>query len=146
MSREEFKKSYYEKLLDPRWQKKRAEIWKRDNHTCQFCGSDRHTLQVHHRYYVSRRAPWDYPDWSLVTSCKNCHKIEHGIAIDEIGYWEYLIGSICETEADLWSLHEAVDAFRCDMHANPNVIRETIIEVLKKKSKRPSEKAARARK
>ena len=45
------RKSYYEKLLDPRWQKKRLEILNRDEFKCRSCGDDKSTLHVHHGYY-----------------------------------------------------------------------------------------------
>lgn len=65
---------YFEKLKDPRWQKKRLEIFQRDEFTCRKCGADDKTLQVHHRYYVSKRDPWDYPDICFETVCEDCHK------------------------------------------------------------------------
>ena len=49
--------TYKEKLLDPRWQKKRLEILNRDNFTCQCCGDDKKTLNIHHKYYNSNLYP-----------------------------------------------------------------------------------------
>lgn len=69
--------TYAEKLLDPRWQKKRLEIFSRDNWTCLSCGRLDMTLSVHHRQYIDGRDPWDYPDHMLATYCKNCHETEH---------------------------------------------------------------------
>lgn len=78
--REESKKTnsekYAEKLEDPRWKAKRLEILKRDNCTCQWCGST-HNLQVHHHYYVWGREPWEYDDKALITVCRRCHKWWH---------------------------------------------------------------------
>jgi hypothetical protein len=34
-------------------------------------------LNVHHRYYVKGRRPWEYPNFSLVTLCRDCHEDEH---------------------------------------------------------------------
>lgn len=67
---------YREQLQDPRWQKKRLEIFQRDHWTCQECGRTDRTLHVHHRYYITGLAPWEYPDYSLVTYCDECHAEE----------------------------------------------------------------------
>lgn len=66
-------KTYREKLLDPRWQRKRLEILERDQWQCYDCGDDKSTLHVHHRYYVRGREPWDYPNDALVSLCETCH-------------------------------------------------------------------------
>lgn len=68
------RQSYGEKLQDPRWQKRRLEIFTRDKWTCQGCESTEKTLHVHHRFYLKGREPWDHPDVALVTLCKGCHE------------------------------------------------------------------------
>jgi len=71
--------SLYQQLLnDPRWQKKRLEIFNRDNWRCVRCGNGAVTLHVHHAYYKHGMNPWDYPEDSLSTLCANCHGAEHG--------------------------------------------------------------------
>ena len=67
------KKTYSERLLDPRWQKKRLEIFERDGFTCVCCGDKEMTLHVHHLYYCKGREPWEYPNFALSTYCKSCH-------------------------------------------------------------------------
>lgn len=67
---------YYEKLRDPRWQKKRLEILQRDNWSCQACFDETSMLAVHHLYYVNGREPWEYPGTALVTLCSSCHEEE----------------------------------------------------------------------
>lgn len=67
------RKTYSEKLLDPRWQKRRLEILQRDNFTCQSCGSTTKTLHIHHRKYGKN--PWVVKDNQLITYCDNCHFI-----------------------------------------------------------------------
>lgn len=66
--------TYYEKLRDPRWQRKRLEIMERDEFACSWCGDGESTLSVHHGYYAKRRSPWEYEDLSLHTLCEECHK------------------------------------------------------------------------
>lgn len=66
-------KSYSEKLKDPRWQKKRLEIFQRDNFTCQKCGSTDKTLVVHHFEYSGE--PWDSENKKLITVCEICHDV-----------------------------------------------------------------------
>lgn len=71
--------TYAEKLLDPRWQKKRLEIFNRDGWACKKCGSKTITLHVHHSFYRLGFEPWDYPQESLSTLCELCHKQRHGL-------------------------------------------------------------------
>jgi len=66
-------KSYYEKLKDPRWQKKRLQIMQRDAFTCRHCGDTEETLNVHHKQYFKNKDPWDYEDKDLMTLCEVCH-------------------------------------------------------------------------
>lgn len=88
--------TYSQKLLDPRWQRKRLEIMERDGFKCSNCEDDKEALRVHHTYYVSGRSPWNYPNWSLVTLCKTCHDEEHKEQQekDQSGDWD----------ADTWEL------------------------------------------
>lgn len=67
-------KSYFEKLQDPRWQRRKAEILQRDGYTCTECNDTTNTLHVHHRYYLKGADPWEYPDEALVSLCKDCHQ------------------------------------------------------------------------
>jgi hypothetical protein len=67
---------YQQKLLDPRWQKKRLEILSRDEWACQKCFDSESTLHVHHRYYEKDKDPWEYDAQALVTLCANCHEEE----------------------------------------------------------------------
>lgn len=70
------KKTYSEKLKDPRWQKKRLEILERDKWFCQRCFDGENTLHVHHLRYIPGRDPWDYDDKLLITLCAECHENE----------------------------------------------------------------------
>jgi len=66
--------NYSEKLKDPRWQKKRLEVFQRDEFECKLCGSKENTLQVHHLIYFKNRNPWEYDNSLLITLCNNCHE------------------------------------------------------------------------
>lgn len=67
---------YSEKLKDPRWQKKRLEIFQRDDFACQVCFDTGSPLAVHHLVYIPNMEPWDYPDKLLVTLCEEHHEYE----------------------------------------------------------------------
>jgi len=68
------RKTYSEKLRDPRWHKKRLEILNRDEWMSKFATSN--TLHVHHRRYVRGAEPWDIPNKILITLCESCHQEE----------------------------------------------------------------------
>jgi hypothetical protein len=68
--------TYIEKLRDPRWQKKRLKIFKRDQFICQSCYDSESTLVVHHLIYDKNKDPWDYKDEYLITLCEDCHNQE----------------------------------------------------------------------
>lgn len=71
--------NYSDLLKDPRWQKKRLQIFERDKFTCTECLSTENTLHVHHKKYEYGKSPWDYDDKYLVTICEACHGVEEGI-------------------------------------------------------------------
>lgn len=65
---------YKELLKDPRWQKRRLEIFQRDEFSCQLCGDNKSTLHVHHKTYRQVNV-WEYDDDELITYCELCHLI-----------------------------------------------------------------------
>lgn len=67
------RKTYYEQLQDPRWQKKAAQIKEDRGWKCEICNDDTKQLSVHHTFYNRDTLIWDYPDWSLKCLCKSCH-------------------------------------------------------------------------
>jgi hypothetical protein len=69
------KKTYSEKLKDPRWQKKRLEVMQRDAFKCVWCCDGTKTLNVHHLSYHGD--PWDTPVDQLITVCEECHQQDH---------------------------------------------------------------------
>lgn len=66
--------TYKEKLLDPRWQRRRLEILERDGFKCRLCNDPHTTLHIHHFNYRNIE-PWEYDDEELITFCKHCHAI-----------------------------------------------------------------------
>ena len=67
---------YAEKLLDPRWQRRRLEILSRDDWKCVHCGDREKTLHVHHYWYEPGKEPWEHCDESMATLCCDCHDLE----------------------------------------------------------------------
>jgi hypothetical protein len=65
-------KTYWEKLQDPKWQRKRLEIFQRSQFKCEWCGSEKYSLQVHHGFYSGD--PWEAGDDVLYCLCEHCHK------------------------------------------------------------------------
>ena len=60
--------------------RRKYDILQRDNFVCNKCLSDNFEsqLEVHHiAYYNDGRMAWEYPDYLLVTLCRECHQKEH---------------------------------------------------------------------
>ena len=72
------KSSYRDKLLDPRWQKKRLEALEASGWMCERCCDTESTLHVHHRQYFKGREPWEYDARQLAVLCAYCHEETHG--------------------------------------------------------------------
>lgn len=70
-------KQYWQKLQDPRWQRKRLEILNRAEFCCEICGDSESQLQVHHGYYEKGKEPWEYEDDTLWCLCDGCHENAH---------------------------------------------------------------------
>ena len=64
--------TYQEKLRSPKWQRKRLEIFQRDNFTCKACRNTEQPLHVHHKKYTTQN-PWEELNENLVTLCERCH-------------------------------------------------------------------------
>lgn len=63
--------TYAEKLKDPRWQRKKTQVWERDDYTCCACGTKSEQVHAHHTNYTGE--PWDAPLKDMVTLCHKCH-------------------------------------------------------------------------
>ncbi len=66
--------SYKEQLQHPNWQRKRLEIFQRDDFTCQICGATDKQIQVHHLYYLPGTHVWEYDDEAMKTVCNEHHE------------------------------------------------------------------------
>ena len=71
------KKTYAEKLKDPRWQKKRLEVLGDANFTCEVCHDNESPLHVHHKFYLKNREIWEYDREQLACLCESCHTNQH---------------------------------------------------------------------
>lgn len=93
----------YAELLELKeWKDKRQVILSRDKSTCQRCNritpwicsrenccenplwgvcyphSIRLGLEIHHKYYILGKLPWEYDDTALLSLCGDCHELSHG--------------------------------------------------------------------
>jgi hypothetical protein len=66
--------TYWEKLRDPRWQRKRLEVMEAAGWVCEECGAKDKTLNVHHKRYLKGRSPWEYEMQDLACLCEVCHE------------------------------------------------------------------------
>lgn len=73
------------------WKEFRNSVIEFDGRKCSVCNrTDKEVkLQVHHKYYVIGRLPWEYPTKDCETLCMGCHAREHGILQPNYG-WEYM--------------------------------------------------------
>lgn len=92
-------KTYREKLLDPRWQRRRLEVLQRTDFRCAHCDSSEKTLHVHHLRYIRGHDPWEYSDEDLRPLCEECH-----------AEWHELRARLDESLARIWD-HELVIGF-----------------------------------
>lgn len=65
--------TYQEQLKSPLWQRKRLEMFQRDNFTCVCCGNSKLQLHLHHGVYIKGLKAWEYDDKYLHTLCDVCH-------------------------------------------------------------------------
>jgi hypothetical protein len=120
-------KTYSEKLLDPQWQKKRLEVLERFNFQCAGCKSKTNTLHVHHRYYVSKREPWNYPDFAYVCLCAKCHKEEQEQCADQPSDWEFFLDNGFSPES-----FYALDNVRCNQEIPHNLLTKLVCKAISK--------------
>lgn len=128
------KEEYLELLKSPEWQKKRLEIFERDNFSCLSCGCTTKNLQIHHlRYLAYDTLPWLYPNYLLATYCEVCHETEHLIG-DQVrdGFYEIMEANklFIKPLAQVQILIDKYPPFYLRLKAFLN---ETMIEFLRQK-------------
>jgi hypothetical protein len=69
--------AYADDLKDPLWQQRRLRVLERAGWMCEWCGATRSQLHAHHKVYLSRHKPWEYPDSLLECLCDRCHEKAH---------------------------------------------------------------------
>lgn len=104
--------SYYTQLQSPKWQRRRLEIFQRDNWKCQECGSEVNTLHVHHMGY--RGMAWEAPDGALITLCIFCHQKEEGAKKEVMTKLVNSIGVNGFMSKDIQQLVDSLNSLRFD--------------------------------
>ncbi|MEM9737526.1 MAG: hypothetical protein AAF770_00260 [Bacteroidota bacterium] len=79
------------------WLTFRNKILKLDAYRCVRCEQTLHnrSLQVHHKYYIQGRMPWEYPIQACLVLCRSCHAQYHGKIRPRKG-WQYMGYHICK--------------------------------------------------
>jgi hypothetical protein len=96
------KTDYWRKLQDPRWQQKRLQVMSNQGWRCQNCGATELNgvpFTVHHRYYVSKREPWNYPSGCYLLLCDPCHENDHS-SPDEVKGWEIALSVLSGSDGE----------------------------------------------
>jgi hypothetical protein len=115
---------FWEQYKRPEWQKKRLEVMEAAGFACQECGSKEKTLNVHHKFYVKGRKPWEYEATDLQCLCEGCHQRFHelkeqllqmigcnGLSIDRlVGYARAVSGFKCPEWDDPLAIHNIEQA------------------------------------
>ena len=72
-------KEFAESYKTAEWQRKKYEILKRDNFTCQLCGNSTEVMEVHHITYKNCRGKaYNALNGELITLCRLCHRGDEG--------------------------------------------------------------------
>lgn len=67
----------------PKVKLNKPEVFRRDNHTCQYCGKNNTDLTLDH--VIPRRLGGSHTWENLVTACKQCNHQKGGRMIDKAG-------------------------------------------------------------
>lgn len=105
------KKTYPELLKDPRWQKKRLEVFQRDNFCCLMCGSGEDTLHVHHEKYCKN--PWDVDSKHLQTLCYICHEVAELAKKEHVKYTNVNRALMSDRKTYLYALSHRPNGYQC---------------------------------
>ncbi|MGI4870062.1 MAG: hypothetical protein ACRYFX_02655 [Janthinobacterium lividum] len=67
--------------MEPEWRKGDAPIEVEAEGWEAIDAHKPYHLEVHHKYYVFKNYPWEYPDDALVTLCNWCHQDVHDTTV-----------------------------------------------------------------
>jgi hypothetical protein len=73
------------------WRTFRKDMLRLHGDTCHRCERGEHhgvVLQVHHKFYIAGRLPWQYRPDECEVLCRGCHAEEHGRIMPKSG-WEH---------------------------------------------------------
>jgi hypothetical protein len=116
---------YSEKLKDPRWQKKRLEIFQRDKFSCVICQAEDITLHAHHVAYEKDTEPWEYDNKNIVTLCEECHTEIHAGYKDAL---RMLFGKIQEEKTFTdWEIENAEQQYSYDVGGIMRYLKEDVL-------------------
>lgn len=101
--------SYSDKLKDPRWRKRRCEIFEAKGSNCTDCGcsGDDEPLQVHHLHYLRGKEPWEYGDDYLIPVCNSCHYNRQTIEAEAKEEIALVFG-----QTNIWRVYSLMKALR----------------------------------
>ena len=66
--------TYSSRLRDPRWQRRRLEIFDLYGWKCSNCQTKTEQLHAHHMIYRKGKSQWEYEDTEIVCLCDGCHE------------------------------------------------------------------------
>jgi hypothetical protein len=129
------KNEFFDQYKDPRWQKKRLQIMERDEFMCQNCFDSESTLNVHHKYYIHGKSPWEYSNELLITLCEGCHEWEEdkkyiildftkvllseGYSASELVQLLELLRQLPSGDYGLSYIHAAIKEYKDDIQNSP---------------------------
>lgn len=125
------RKTYYEQLKDPRWQKMRLEIFEDRGWGCESCGAETKQLHAHHRYYKRGLMAWEYPLTAFSALCDECHTIQQDLmekAHANIANHQW-IESLSQTGNMSDEELEVIDRFMCFFGMLPELRKEKLSDV-----------------
>ncbi len=122
---------YSEKFKDPRWQKKRLEMFQDAGWKCERCDSKTETLNLHHKFYKPNTDPWNYENHWFMVLCDECHKELHDDSFQVINLVDTMFKSRV-SNSDLKALFLVYNIIGSDESGFFNSkLRETLVDIIK---------------
>ena len=73
---------FSDKFNDQRWRRKRDEILRRADYTCEYCGDSGPDVQVHICYHLKEKELWELPDIAYKCYCPSDRQLRQNAEID----------------------------------------------------------------